>query len=392
MYDVLIAGGGATGLTLAIALKHSGLKIAIVEATEYQANAPHPGFDARAIALAKYSQQMLDEFGLNISQIGTAIRHIKVTDQGHLGQCYLNHDEYQTDALGFVVEMQDFGSQLRNALPESIDWLCPDAICALDYSQDAVHATLKSGNTVSARLLVVAEGAYSPTAELAGASFVADDYQQTALIANVGMAEPHQHWAYERFTQTGPLALLPMSQQRMSLVWTLDAARAAHLQQASEQEFIQQLQQAFGYAAGEIIKVGERFTYPLSLVTASPTVMHRTVLIGNCAHTLHPIAGQGFNLGLRDVVDLAAVLQNKQHGLGSYAQLRAYALARKPDQDKVIGLTDALVRLFSNNHWPLVIGRNLGLTLMNQLPGLRHQLATQAMGLFAQATQQTHGE
>ena len=385
-FDLIIAGGGAAGLSLALATAGLGLRIAIVEAREYESLEPHPGFDARALALAKYSQQTLDSWGLNIGGIGEPIKQIKVTDQGYVGQCQMHHHEYQLDALGYVVEMARLGWQLRERLDSvEITWFCPDSVVELSYRQDAVTASLQSGQQIEARLLVVAEGPLGTTAKLAGAEFQHEDYQQTAIITNVQLTHAHQGVAYERFTEHGPLALLPMTKQRMSLVWTADPEHAAALMELSDADFIAQLQDACGYAPGLINQVGQKYSYPLALVTAEQHVLHRTVLIGNSAHTLHPIAGQGFNLALRDVAVLAGMLATASEQLGSYRWLRQYHQARQVDHQRVIQFTDGLVRVFSNRNPLLVCGRNFGLSLMAALPGVKHRLATQAMGLFGQA-------
>ncbi|MDN4504043.1 2-octaprenyl-6-methoxyphenyl hydroxylase [Alteromonadaceae bacterium BrNp21-10] len=411
MHDVIIAGGGTVGCSLALALSElTSLNIAIVEANAYDplntnasaksavsdmsdADSPqHPGFDARAIALSRHSQQTLDSWGLNTAAIGTAIKYIKVSDQGHLGQCTLDHRAQHQPALGYVVALQDLGQQLQQALAapakkSQLHWYCPDQITQVEQQQHGISVKLSQGAELQAKLLVVADGAASPTAKLLGLEFEQQSYGQTALIANVGLSQSHQHWAYERFTEFGPLAILPLGEQRCSLVWSIAPERQEEMLGLSDEDFLAQLQQQFGQALGQFTHVGKRYCYPLSLTTAKTTLAHRALVIGNAAQSLHPIAGQGFNLGLRDVAKLSLILQQaeqQQRDIGEYNVLREYQQQRQQDKRSIIQLTDGLVHLFSNQHWPLVMARNLGLTAMEMLPGAKQFFAAKAMGLHDQ--------
>ncbi|MBC3766855.1 2-octaprenyl-6-methoxyphenyl hydroxylase [Neptunicella marina] len=390
-FDVVIAGGGTVGLTLALALcQQTELSVAIVEAKIYQADQLHPGFDARSIALAKHTQEVLTGLGLDIADLGTAIQKIKVTDKGFAGQCWLDAKEQQLDALGFVVDLHPLGEQLHQLLqqqsPQQLHWFCPDSIESLTQYADKVEISLQSGAAISAGLLVVADGAKSTTASLLKADYQSDDYHQSAIIANVEMSQPHRHIAYERFTQKGPLALLPRAGNTCSLVWTVARDQQQAMLDMPDAQFLTELQQAFGYDLGLFKAVSQRYAYPLSLTRACEQPLHRAVLIGNASHTLHPIAGQGFNLGLRDVEVLAYLLaqacSNKQD-CGEFSLLHRYHQARKPDHQRVIGLTDSLVRIFSNHDFPLVMSRNIGLSLLNAFPSLKSALADQAMGFLS---------
>ncbi|WP_438864266.1 2-octaprenyl-6-methoxyphenyl hydroxylase [Neptunicella sp.] len=396
--DIIIVGGGTIGCSLALALaQQTSLTIAIVEAKSYQANQPHPGFDARSLALAKRSQQVLDSWGLSITEIGTAIKQIKVTDQGHIGQCWLDCEQQGLDALGYVVELQQLGQQLHSALAKEdsaqLRWYCPDQIEAINQQQQHIQVRLTSQQTLTAKLLVIADGANSPSAKMIGVGYQQQDYQQVALIANVSISESHANQAFERFTASGPLALLPLEGQRCSLVWTLSPDDHQSMLRLNESQFLTALQKQFGYALGHFTQVSERHYFPLALVTAESSVRHRAVIVGNASQQLHPIAGQGFNLGLRDVEVLANLLGNaaQDQDIGSYGLLRDYQQSRIPDQQRVIGLTDGLVRLFSNHYFPMVMGRNIGLTAMNLLPAIKSQLATQAMGYGASSDSKIKG-
>jgi 2-octaprenyl-6-methoxyphenol hydroxylase len=407
-FDLIIAGGGSIGASLALALSQvAGLKIAIVEAQALPDSADpahsHPGFDAKVVALAKHSADLLQKFGLNeLAHIGTAIKHIHVSDRGHIGQCQLHSSDYQLPALGYVVQLQQLGQALHSALgrrySDTLRWFSPDQVTSVTQHQDSIELALASGEALRAKLLVIAEGGNSATRGLLNIATDIRPYQQSALIANVITDKAHQHWAYERFTEQGPLAVLPLagswtgsaSGSCSSIVWTMTAARQQAMMAVSDEEFLTQLQGEFGYRLGNFISVGQRHAYPLQLVKSSSSISHRAVVIGNAAQSLHPIAGQGLNLGLRDVEALSHCIQNalaKGADIGEYALLRTYQKLRADDQRNTIGLTDGLVKVFSNNYGSLVAGRNLGLVAMNMLSPLKARLARQAMGLLAPSEQ-----
>ncbi|WP_088329842.1 2-octaprenyl-6-methoxyphenyl hydroxylase [Lacimicrobium sp. SS2-24] len=391
-YDVMIAGGGAVGCLLALALSGNGMKVAVVEAKAYDQQASglrHPGFDARSIALSHQSAAYLQQLGLTepLLQHSTAIKRIKVTDQGHIGQCLLDHHQQRVDALGYVISQQELGAMLYQAVAGKVDWFCPDSISAVKTRQDGMTLALDSGSELNGSLLVVAEGGKSATAALLGLHARVEDYAQSAVVANVKVDRPHQNVAYERFTRQGPLALLPNQEKGFGLVWSVTTSRTQILMDCSKQHFLAQLQQHFGYSAGRFCELSRRSSYPLELCTLNNAIRHRTVVIGNAAHTLHPIAGQGFNLGLRDAECLSGLLlaQWRARGdVGDIKVLQHYQKWRRQDQHRVIHSTDALVRLFSNDYWPLVGGRNLGLGLLEAFSPLRQRFANAAMGYGGQ--------
>jgi 2-octaprenyl-6-methoxyphenol hydroxylase len=231
--------------------------------------------------------------------------------------------------------------------------------------------------------------------KVAGMALTQQPYSQAALISNVGLAETHQHIAFERFTADGPIALLPLTKQRYSLVWTLPPAQAQQMLQLPDEQFLQQLQQAFGYRAGVFQKVGQRQLYPLALKYSAEPSKHRVLLCGNSLHNLHPIAGQGFNLALRDIAAITGLISTqltseKPADVGCYAVTRAYQQLRQPDISQVIQFTDALVRLFSNNSRLMALGRSLGLTALMSCPELKTKFANQSMGLSPILRQQQH--
>ncbi len=374
-------------------LQRGSLKVAVVE-QQADASPSKSSFDSRSIALSEGSIGLLKNWGLwpLLASYASPIKTITVSDQGHFGKTYLQSSDYQLDALGQVIEVEHIGAVLHQRLQPfeaqgRLVWFRPDAISAITPSLDLQQVQLKSGLSVSCRLLVIAEGGASPSRELAGFALQSDDYGQTALIANIGLQGPHQGKAFERFTPTGPLALLPLTQQRYSLVWTLAPERAAQLMQLNEADFLAELQKEGGYRAGVFQKAGARALYPLVLRRASEAARHRVVLLGNSLHNLHPIAGQGFNLALRDIYSLVLLVQRmqatqaKSFQLGDYAFTRAYQQLREPDMQQLILYTDALVRLFSNSSRLIAFGRNLGLSGLNNCSALKSQLAHFAMGL-----------
>ena len=386
--DVLIVGGGMVGATLAYALGRSTPELAIGIVEPFQRNDQyHPSFDDRVIALAAGSVASLAQLGIwehGASQ-GTPIEYIEVTDCGHPGHTSLHGKDHGQAFLGQVIASKDYGATLNKKLDAfaQIQWFCPDTIKQINRSQDQVSVELNSGELLTCRLLVAADGGSSATRDMLHIPVINEDYQQSALIANVELDRHHQFKAYERFTQSGPLALLPMQGNRMSLVWSLKPEDVAEFEQMTDKAFLQALQDKAGYRCGKFNAVSRRVIYPLTLIKAQVSVSHRCVLIGNASHSIHPIAGQGFNLGVRDIVQLheeilAAIANNQD--IGSYPMLVQYQKKREADQISTIQLTDTLVRVFSNDYLPLVLGRNVGLTLLNKLPYLKSKLANRAMG------------
>jgi len=320
-----------------------------------------------------------------LQDCATPITHVHVSDRGHAGFVSLDAQDYQVSALGQVVELHDVGQRLFAMLKQApgVTLRCPAAVTTVTRSQQQVTVTLDSGEQLDGQLLVAADGARSKLAASCGIQWQTEDYQQVAVIANVSTQLAHHGRAFERFTQHGPLALLPMSQGRCSLVWCHPLAQQAQVDSWSDEQFLQQLQQAFGWRLGKFTHVGQRLSYPLALQTASQVSSHRLAVVGNAAQTLHPIAGQGFNLGLRDVMSLAETLagaHRQQQDPGSFAVLQHYQQRRQPDRQATVGITDGLVRLFANRFSPLVVGRNLGLMAMDNLPLMRNMLAERTLG------------
>ncbi|AGM41724.1 2-polyprenyl-6-methoxyphenol 4-hydroxylase [Spiribacter salinus M19-40] len=404
-FDVLIAGGGLVGASLALALRGSGLQVAVVEPVPAEAT-QQPSFDDRQTALAPTSRRFFERLGVwdAIESGATPIRQIHVSDRGHGGFTRLRAEEEGLPALGHVAPNRVLGDALQPALAEAATLFCPAEILDTHVLMDGAEADVRpmgrkvrvgteAGEiTLNTRLLVVADGMHSATREALGVGTHARDYGQSAIIANLRTERPHGGVAYERFTPDGPLALLPSRDETVSLVWTLphDEAETA-AQTWDDVTFLAELQAAFGWRLGRLESVGSRSVYPLAAVTAEAFATERAVILGNAAHALHPVAGQGLNLALRDVAALAEALgavsvdprvdaPASAIDPGDPEVLNHYAQARQSDYRRTFTFTDGLVRLFSNECLPLVAARNLGLTALDLFPPARRYLLKQATG------------
>lgn len=390
--SVIIVGGGMTGATLALAisrLTRGTLPVHLVEAIAPDAST-HPGFDARAIALAAGTCQQLERLDIwkSLADCATPITSVHVSDRGHAGFVTLEAQDYRVDALGQVVELHDVGLRLFSLLKRApgVTLHCPARVSEFSRSQAGVSVTLENGETLSGQLLVAADGSRSALGAQCGITWQQTPYHQAAVIANVTTSAAGTGRAFERFTPHGPLALLPMSQGRYSLVWCHAQDQQSEVLSWSDEKFCHELQKAFGWRLGRILHAGKRSAYPLALTTASSPVSHRVALVGNAAQTLHPIAGQGFNLGMRDVMSLAETLADAwvaQADVGQYALLCRYQQRRQGDKEATIGVTDGLVHLFANRWAPLVAGRNAGLMAMELFTPARDMLAQRTLGWVA---------
>ncbi len=383
-FDLIIVGGGMVGASLACALKNSDLKIVIIEA--FPANSTQqPSYDDRGIALAYGSQRIFESMGLwtQMASHSTAITAIHVSDRDHFGITRLCAKDENVPALGQVITAHSMGIVLTQALEkqENIEFICPAKVVDLFQHPDFVTITLDNEREISAKLIVAADGANSTIKHLLELGSLEHNYNQTAITANITPERAHNGRAFERFTNSGPIALLPMSDNRCSLVWTVQTGDETEILSLSEPDFLSRLQDRFGYRLGKLLKVGQRNAYPLKLMQADQAIQHRIVLIGNAAHSLHPIAGQGFNLGLRDVAALAEVLIDHNGDCGDARLLHDYKEWRQQDQDNVINNTNTLVTLFSNDNPVLGHLRGVGLTLVDALPVAKHWLAQKSMGL-----------
>jgi 2-octaprenyl-6-methoxyphenol hydroxylase len=396
--DVLIIGGGMVGVTLALLLaREPGLSITLVESLAFPSLAPEaplpyrPSFDARNTALSRRTVATYRELGLwdDMQLHATPIHDIHISERGHFGMSRLVADEEKVESFGQVIENAWMGLVLLRALKRCPNVTVRDGVTVTGIRQQAAYLTaeLKKGDAVSelsAPLLVAADGATSPCRQLLGVNATTTPYHQVALVTTVATHLPHQNVAFERFTESGPMALLPLPDERRALVWTLSVGEEQALIDCSDDAFLAQLQAAFGKRAGRFVKTAKRFAYPLALTVAQTQAQPRAVILGNAAHALHPVAGQGFNLCLRDCLALTErVVQRHREGgdIGEFALLRDYETARLQDQHNVTTFSDRLVRGFSNNTPGLTLARNLGMVTFDLLPAAKQALARYAMGL-----------
>ncbi len=389
-YDLVIVGGGLVGGSLACALSGCGLRIAVVEAVP--AAAEHqPSYDERVIALSWGSRRILDAIGVwpDIAPEAEPILQVHVSDRGHCGFTRLGPEDAGVEALGYVVPARAMGVAIRSALALSTDveLLCPARLLDHRLVADGIELEVQCGGErlrLRAALLVAADGGDSAVRGRLDLETREERYDQDAVITTVSPDRPRVGVAFERFTDTGPLALLPMTGGRYSVVWTCHRDETSALLGLSDDAFLARLQTRFGYRLGRFMQIAPRRAYPLKLVLTRNPVQPRVVLIGNAAHTLHPVAGQGFNLGLRDVAALAEVVaQSARAGadLGGPATLSDYRGWRGSDQPSTARLTDLLARVFVNPWAPLRFARNAAMLGLDLIPPARHRVAQRFMGV-----------
>ena len=387
-YDVIIVGSGMVGGCLGLALSQTTLRVGVVEArSAVEKQTDDAG--KRAIALSWGSRCILKQLNLwqEISNCAKPIRHIHVSDKGAFGKTRLSAKKQQVDALGYVVDAVQIETIVStNLLASSVDIICPATLVdyAVEGEKVAVTVNLEGKEQVlSCRLLVGADGGLSRVRQFGEFGLKEYSYEQEAITSLIQVESDQHDIAYERFTSEGPIAMLPHVDGLYSLVWTMPSTLAEQVTQLTEEAFLQRLQSRFGQWLGELSLVDAYQVFPLSLLRVSKTISDRVVLIGNAAHQLHPVAGQGFNLGLRDAVILADTLMSTDEDVGAEEVLEAYENQRKTDQALVTGFTDSVIKLFSTNNAVLSLLRNSGLMMLDKVPVLKNQFARQTMGLGA---------
>ena len=391
-YDVLIVGGGMVGASLAVALMPLNLKVGMIDAFEFGV-ADQPSYDDRSIALSHGSSQIYQGIGVwaDLKAKTTPIDQIHISDRGHFGAARLNAKKEKVPALGYLVESSILGEQLNGILSKSsVDLIVPATLNGVQEVNDGLQVTLIRNDkevTLTTKLLVASDGTQSKVRELSGVGFNRSDYHQSAVIANVSTEKPHQNEAFERFTDKGPIALLPLSNNRCSLVWTHDTKNGTEDLDATmaldDKAFLKKLGKEFGYRLGRFTKVGERSSYPLSLVTSDKNIATRTAIIWNASHTMHPVAGQGLNLALRDIAVLADLIAEniETNDVGNADVLQRYEEQREGDVKTTVKYTDSLVRLFSNDNFFLGHARAGGLMAVDRVLPLRKWVTNQSMGI-----------
>lgn len=375
-FDVVIIGGGMVGVSLA-ALLPEQLSIALIEKVALpvdQTQAFQPSFDGRSTALTQSSQAIFTAMDIwpDIEKHAQAIADVHVSDKGHWGSVLLSQKPQQP--LGFVIENAALGKALLSKVKskENIEFLCPASVASIKKQGEGVSLVIDDNGEeygVSAKLAIIADGANSKTCQQLGIANKVTDYEHMAIVANIATEQAHKGIAYERFTKNGPMALLPLLataeyRHRSALVWTLPSAKADELLALNEPMFLQRLQDMFGFQQGYFCHVGERSHYPLKLSVATEQVRNNIVVLGNAAHSLHPVAGQGFNLALRDVAMLVDVIEAALANSEDFASLQVlqrYLSLQENDQKITTIFSDALPKLFTMNNPLIQLGRNAGL-------------------------------
>ncbi len=400
--QVIIVGGGMVGLSLALMLAKSNIAVKLLEAVKYpnyddeNASPYHSSFDARNTALSRRSVQIYQKLGLweALQQHATPILQVHITEQGSFGKARLVAEQEKVESLGQVIENAWLGRVLltqvrQQALIELIDGV---QVTSLTQDADQVQIeAMRNGeyiHSLKSKLVIAADGRDSFCRQAIGVGVDEHDYDQVAIVTTVQTSKPHQQVGFERFSALGPLALLPLpGEYRRSVVWPVKKGTEAEwLGEENDQHFLDALQETYGDRAGKFEKTGKRFSYPLAQVLANKQAVGRVVLMGNAAHTIHPVAGQGFNLCLRDADVLVRFLMEqlaKSDDIGNPDNLLAYEQARLTDQQRVIKFCDSVVRGFSNQNPILKLLRNTGLIAFDVIPGVKPLVANYAMGLKA---------
>lgn len=400
-FDIIINGGGLAGASLAASLRHTALKIAVLDQHPWAtATTEITNYDERVLALNYVSKQILQGMGAwtSVEKLSAPIQQIHVSEQGGFGFTRLNAQLLQLPALGYVISanhlLQAIQAVVTPSTAPNITIFTPAELTQVKVTHQVAVTFLKNGETheLHAPLLVAADGGNSTVRQLLNIGCDEHDYGQTALIANVTMAQPHHNVAYERFGGAGTIALLPLQNQDYSLVWSIKSAQRDELMQLSDQAFLARLQRHFGWRAGQFLKIGTRAAHPLRLLQIQQLVQPHIAFVGNAAHTLHPVAGQGFNLGLRDVATLAEILsQTPVQNFGDEDTLQRYVQQQCKDQQRVITITDSLVKTFATDLLPLRWLRNLSLLTLDAVPPLKRLFVRQMTGLTAAPSRLSSG-
>lgn len=401
-YDLAIVGGGLVGASLALSLAPLGTRIVLLEAVAPGTGDQHPSFDERTTALANGSVRAFRTLGAwdAMAREAAPIRRIHVSDRGRFGSARVDAAEQGLEALGYVVPNRAIGAALWQALERhpNVEVVAPARATGSDVADDRriVHYEAEAGTaSLAAKLVVAADGIQSIVRSQSGIGADRIEYEQSAITAVAVAQRFHDYVAYERFTESGPIAILPLTDGRCGLVWTARPADAARLLTLDDGAFLAEFQRAFGFRLGRFLKVGRRTSYDLVLSRAERHVGPRLAVVGNAAQGLHPIAGQGFNLGLRDAMSLAEVIADRRAegelDPGQSALLQDYANWRESDRRRIVAFTDGLVRLFATPFGPLRTLRGLGLLAFDVLPPAKSALARLSVGAAARVPRLARG-
>ena len=401
--DILIVGGGLNGPALALALAQTGHSVTVIDALP-RADFEAETFDGRGYALALASQRLLDQIGVwsQVADHAQPMLEIKASD-GHAGQgaapffVHFDQAELEEGPMGYMLEDRYLRRAILQALDDTpgITLINQARVVAQASDPTGVTLTLENGESLRGHMLVGADGRRSGTATRAGIKRTGWDYGQTALVCAIDHAEPHHGIAHQFFMPAGPLAILPLPGNRSSIVWSEKTELAAAIHALADSDYLMALKPRFGDFLGDISLAGKRFTYPLNLTIANSFIADRMALVGDAAHGMHPIAGQGLNAGLRDIAALAEVLTKatrRGEDIGSELVLARYQQWRRFDTATLAASTDMVNRLFSNDNPLLRLGRDLGMGMVNALPGLRRGFMREAAGLTGDMPRLLKGE
>jgi 2-octaprenylphenol hydroxylase len=385
-HDVVIVGAGMVGTTLAVALNRAGFDVALVEAGHPVRYDPAADYDLRVSALSAASQRLFERLGIwpaIAAGRASPYREMHVWDAGGQGVLHFDAAELGLSELGHIVENNLIQHAAWRAL-DTISVYCPAKLAALKPCAGGYHLALEAQDPVEARLVVGADGAESHVRTLAGIDTTGWSYEQRGIVCNVATAKPHRHTAWQRFLPTGPLAFLPLADGRCSIVWSVDVAAAETLMKLDDDAFRQRLHEAFGDELGSVTAVSKRAAFPLRMQHAESYVQPRLALVGDAAHVIHPLAGQGVNLGLLDaaaLVDVLTAARGENRDIGELRVLQRYERWRRGDNLIMTAATDGLKRLFGSSHPLLRLARNRGLGLVNATTPLKNLFIRHAMGL-----------
>lgn len=390
-YDIVIAGGGMVGASLACALANKPFRVALIEAVSPSTD-QQPSYDERSLALSLSSQRIFQALGIwrQVEANANPIRRVHVSDRGHFGKLRMDAASMGVESLGHVVIARELGSVLMAQLEQisNLDIICPGRVTQLQQHAGKITLSLSAAETTTemdCKLLVVADGTRSGIRDQLDIKTTVTNYRQTAIISNVTAQLPHLDTAYERFTEFGPLALLPLNQNRCAVVLTVAMDEAEHYLQMDDERFLQEIQNRLGRRLGRLSKAGIRSSYPMLQLQAEQQVAGRAVLLGNSAHTIHPNGAQGFNLCLRDVAGLAEqLIEGQKMGIdpGGSTLLNTYLVSRLDDQKRVSRLSHGMTEWFYNKQITKTAIRNAALTLMDLFPPAKADMMCKGMGIW----------
>lgn len=397
-FDVIIVGGGPVGGVLAMALAQADLAVAVIDHENPEAPVV-PNFDGRALSVALTAKRAMTAVGLwpAVEPHAAAIEHIRVKDGKSPATLHYHHEEIGAEPFGWIVESEGLRRALaaKLAATPNLTRLAPARVAQIERGDGTVTVTMKDGDVLTAPLIVGADGRRSMVRESAGITVKTRDYDQTAIVCTVAHEKRHAHIAHELFLPAGPFAILPLPRNRSGIVWTEKPQVSAAIMKEDDAGFLEELRSRFGDFLGALTLDGPRYAHPLSFQLADAYWVPRLALVGDAAHAMHPVAGQGMNMGLRDASALAErIVETRRLGLdiGGGETLERYARWRRFDNLLMLGMTDGLVRLFSNEIAPLKLARDVGLAAVNRMPAAKRLFTRHAMGLEGDLPRLMKGE